>query len=61
METPGLSIKLYDLFRKDLNLPENKAQEAVQIISETLRETGTGKHEQTVDLMHKDIQSRSAR
>jgi hypothetical protein len=57
METPGLSIKLYDLFRKELNLPENKAQEAVQIISETIRESHTGKHEQTLELVHKDTQS----
>lgn len=57
METPGLSIKLYDLFRKELNLPENKAQEAVQIISETIRESHTGKHEQTLELVHRDTQS----
>lgn len=57
MESPALSIKLYDLFRKDLNLPESKAQEAVQIINETVKEQNAGKQEHTVELFHKDMQS----
>ena len=31
-----VSIKLYDIFRKDLNLPEPKAQELVQAIRDAV-------------------------
>jgi len=52
-----IDIKLYDIFRKDLNLPEGKAQELVQAIGEAIKDQSSGKHEHTTEIIHKDIQS----
>ena len=33
----AINIKLYDIFRKDLNLPETKARELVETIDEVVK------------------------
>jgi hypothetical protein len=33
----SIQIKLYDIFRKDLHLPDEKAQELVQTIDESVK------------------------
>lgn len=33
-----VNIKLYDIFRKDLKLPEDKARELVEVIDEAVKE-----------------------
>jgi hypothetical protein len=57
METQDVGIQLYDLFRKDLKLPEERAHEAVQIINGTVREQALDKFEHTAELIRKDFQS----
>lgn len=37
-----VNIKLYDIFRKDLNLPEDKARELVSVIDEAVKEGHSG-------------------
>jgi hypothetical protein len=53
----AVNIKLYDIFRKDLHLPDAKAGELVQAIEEAVKEQTTGKHEHTVEIVNKDILS----
>src|ERR1700759_4071290 len=51
------NIRLYDIIRTDLKLSDSKARELVQILDDTIKEQHTMQHEQTMEFIHKDIQS----
>lgn len=51
------NIKLYDIFRTGLKLPDGKARELVQTLDDTIKEQHTMQHERTIELIHKDMQS----
>ncbi len=56
MDLP-LNLRMYNLFRKNLHLPEDQAQEFVQVIDEAVKEQGAHKHEQAHALVQKEIAS----
>lgn len=51
------AIKLYDIFRKDFHLPEERSMELVQTIEEAVKEQVTGANGQTIEFINKDFQS----
>jgi hypothetical protein len=50
-----IHLKLINLFRKDLDLSESQAQEMVLVIDEAIHEQDVQKHQQTLELVRKDI------
>ncbi|WP_133996049.1 hypothetical protein [Dinghuibacter silviterrae] len=52
-----VDIRLYDIFRKDLSLPDEKAQELVIALDEASTQKMEETHNHTVDVIRKDIQS----
>ena len=57
MEAVSLNLRMYNLFRKNLNLSETHAQEFVQVIDEAIKEQNLGKHENTLERVYRDLQS----
>jgi hypothetical protein len=51
------NIKLYDIFRKDLRLREDRAHELVQTIGDVVKDHTTRNHDHTAEIVNKDIQA----
>jgi hypothetical protein len=52
-----VSIRLYDIFRKNLKLQESDAKELVEVVQEVIQHKLVDKHEHMEQRLHKDIQS----
>jgi adenylate kinase family enzyme len=50
-----ISIRLYDIFRKNLKLQEAEAKELVEVIQDVMEEKQAVKHEHTEQMVQKDI------
>ena len=52
-----ISIRLYDIFRKNLKLQESEAKELVEVVQEVIQHKLADKHEHMEQRLQKDIQS----
>jgi translation initiation factor 2B subunit (eIF-2B alpha/beta/delta family) len=51
------SIKLYDIFRKNLKIQEGEARELVEVFQDMAKDQQADKHKHIEQMVQKDIQS----